>query len=152
MLLGPGGAGRPGGAAPRGPHPAGSTFRQLGVHIVIGGPKTTGPVLSRRMEAGRSALCRLPHLPIYDRLERAISTLVTPLALLLRRPFTHVDFVAKRHDSWRFQHPFFASKKSKSFFRPTPRVFSSWNTTTSPFVAFRGAHIHPLFWAENCII
>ena len=70
----------------------------------------------------------------------------------LRRPFTHVDFVAKRHDSWRFQHPFFAPKKSISFFRPTPRVFSSWDTTTSPFVASRGVRIHPLFRAENCII
>ena len=38
----------------------------------------------------------------------------------LRRLYTHVDFVAKRHDSWRFQRPFFAPKKSISFFRPTP--------------------------------
>ena len=70
----------------------------------------------------------------------------------LRWPFTHVDFVAKRHDSWRFQHPFFAPQKSISFFRPTPRGFSSWDTTTSPFVASRGVRIHPLFRAENCII
>ena len=70
----------------------------------------------------------------------------------LRRPFTHVDFVAKRHDSWRFQHPFFAPQKSISFFRPTPRGFSSWDTTTSPFVASRGVRIYPLFRAENCII
>ena len=70
----------------------------------------------------------------------------------LRRPFTHVDFVAKRHDSWRFQHPFFAPQKSISFFRPTPRGFSSWDTTTSPFVASRGVRIHPLFRAQNCII
>ena len=42
---------------------------------------------------------------------------------MLRRLYTHVDFVAKRHDSWRFQHPFFAPKKSISFFRPTPRGF-----------------------------
>ena len=41
----------------------------------------TEPVLSRRLEAGRSALRRLPHLSTYDRRERAISTLVTPLAL-----------------------------------------------------------------------
>ena len=33
------------------------------------------------MEARRSALRRLPHLSTYDRRERAISTLVTPLAL-----------------------------------------------------------------------
>ena len=70
----------------------------------------------------------------------------------LRRPFTHVDFVAKRHDSWRFQYPFFVFQKSISFFRPTPRGFSSWDTTTLPFVASRGVRIHPLFRAENCII
>ena len=38
------------------------------------------------------------------------------MGLTLRRPFTHVDFVAKRHDSWRFQHPFFAPQKSIHFF------------------------------------
>ena len=70
----------------------------------------------------------------------------------LRRLYTHVDFVAKRHDSWRFQHPFFAPKKSISFFRPTPRGFSSWDKTNLPFVASRGVRIHPLFRAENCII
>ena len=79
MLLGPRGAGRPGCAAPGGPHPA--TFRQLGVDSAIGGSKTMGLVLSRRLEAGWSALRRLPHLPTYDRRDRAISTLVTPLAL-----------------------------------------------------------------------
>ena len=74
------------------------------------------------------------------------------LAATLRRPFTHVVFVAKRHDSWRFQHPFFAPQKSISIFRPTPRGFSSWDTTTLPFVASRGVRIHPLFRVENCII
>ena len=64
-----------------GPIPLVTTFRQLGVDIAIGGSKTTGPVLSRRLEAGRSALRRLPHLSTYDRQEQAISTLVTPLAL-----------------------------------------------------------------------
>ena len=64
-----------------GPIPLATTFRQLGVDIAIPGSKTTGPVLSRRLEAGRSALRRLPHLSTYDRRERAISTLVTPLAL-----------------------------------------------------------------------
>ena len=63
------------------PIPLATTFRQLGVGIAIGGSKTTGPVLSRRLEAGRSAVRRLPHLSTYDRRERAISTLVTPLAL-----------------------------------------------------------------------
>ena len=58
-----------------------ATFRQLSVDIAIRGSNTTGPVLSQRLEAGRSALCRLPHLSTYDRRERAISTLVTPLAL-----------------------------------------------------------------------
>ena len=75
-----------------------------------------------------------------------------PVPLQLRRLYTHVDFVAKRHDSWRFQHPFFAPKKSISFFPPTPRGFSSWDTTTLPFVASRGVRIHPLFRAQNCII
>ena len=70
----------------------------------------------------------------------------------LRRLYTHVDFVAKRHNSWRFQHPFFAPKKSISFFRPTPRGFSSWDTTTSPFVALRAAHTHPRFRAWNLSI
>ena len=62
--------------------PLATTLRQLGVDVAIGGSKATGPVLSRRLEAGRSALRRLPHLSTYDRRERAISTLVTPLALL----------------------------------------------------------------------
>ena len=63
------------------PIPLAATFRQLGVDIAIGGSKTTGPVLSRRLEAGRSALRCLPRLSTYDRRERAISTLVTPLVL-----------------------------------------------------------------------
>ena len=63
------------------PIPLATTFRHLGVNIAIGGSKAVGPVLSRRLEAGRSALRRLPHLSTYNRRERAISTLVTPLAL-----------------------------------------------------------------------
>ena len=63
------------------PIPLAETFRQLGVDVAIGGSTITGPVLSRRLEAGRSAVRRLPHLSTYDRRERAISTLVTPLAL-----------------------------------------------------------------------
>ena len=43
-----------------------------------GSRRITGLVLSRRLEAGRSALRRLPHLSTYDRRERAISTLITP--------------------------------------------------------------------------
>ena len=60
--------------------PLARTLRQLGVDIAIGGSKTTGPLLSRRLEAGRSALCRLPHLSTYRR-KRAISTLVTPSSM-----------------------------------------------------------------------
>ena len=61
--------------------PVAETFRQLGVDVTIGGSRLTGPVLSRRLEAGRSALRRVPHLSTYDCRVRAISTLVTPLAL-----------------------------------------------------------------------
>ena len=63
------------------PVPLATTFRQLGVDVAIGGSKATGPVLSRRLEAGWSALRRLPRLSTYDRRERAIGALVTPLAL-----------------------------------------------------------------------
>ena len=45
--------------------------------------------------------------------ETVQTSLVCPI---LRRPFTHVDFVAKRHVSWRFQHPFFAPKQKKFHF------------------------------------
>ena len=40
-----------------------------------------GPVLLRRLEARRSALRRLPHLPTYDCRERALSMLVILLVL-----------------------------------------------------------------------
>ena len=63
------------------PIPLATTFRQLGIDIAIGGSKATGLVLSRHLEAGRSALRRLPNLSTFVRRERAISTLVTPLAL-----------------------------------------------------------------------
>ena len=63
------------------PIPPTDTFRQLGVDVAIRGSRTTGPVLSQRLEAVRAALRRLPNLPTYDRREQAISTLVTPLAL-----------------------------------------------------------------------
>ena len=63
------------------PIPLATTFCQLGVNVTIGGSKATGPVLSRRLKARRSALRRLPHLSTNDRRERAISTLVNPLAL-----------------------------------------------------------------------
>ena len=46
------------------PIPLAATFRQLGVDVAIGGSRITGPVLSRRLEAGRSALRRrLPTSP-----------------------------------------------------------------------------------------
>ena len=63
------------------PIPVASTFRQLGVDVAIGGSRGTGPVLAKRLEAGRRALRRLPHLTTFDRRVRAVSTLVTPLAL-----------------------------------------------------------------------
>ena len=81
LLLGSGGTGRPGVLAPGVPIPLAATFRLLGVDIAIGGSKITGPVLSRRLEAGWSALRRLPHLSTNDPRERAISTLITSLAL-----------------------------------------------------------------------
>ena len=64
-----------------GPIPLADTFRQLGADVAIGGSRAMGPVLSRRLEVGRNALRRVPHLSTYERRERAISTLVTPLAL-----------------------------------------------------------------------
>ena len=75
------------------PIPLATTFCQLGVNIAIGGSKTTGPVLSRRLEVGWSALRRLPHLSTYDLRERAINTLVTPLALhgVAMAPVTEPD-------------------------------------------------------------
>ena len=48
----------------------------------------------------------------------------------LRRPFTHVDFVAKSHNFWRCQRRVFTPKKSIPIFRPTTPVFSSWGPTT----------------------
>ena len=47
----------------------------------MGGARSTGPVLARRWEAGRSLLRRLPHLPTFQRRLHAVSTLVTPLSL-----------------------------------------------------------------------
>ena len=43
-----------------GPIPLAASFRKLGIDIAVGGSKSTGPVLSPRLEAGRSALLRLP--------------------------------------------------------------------------------------------
>ena len=42
------------------PMPLATTFRQLGVDVATGGSNVTGPVLSRRLDAGRSALRRPP--------------------------------------------------------------------------------------------
>ena len=84
------GTGRPRGQGEQGaptvllrgvPIPLAAIFRETGIDVAIGGFRITGAVLSRRLEAGRSALRRLTHLSTYDRRERAISTLVTPLAL-----------------------------------------------------------------------
>ena len=81
LPLGPRGTGRPGGPAPGVLIPLAATFGQLGVDVAIGGSRITGPVLSRRLEAGRGALRHLPHLSPYDHPERAINTLVTTLTL-----------------------------------------------------------------------
>ena len=61
--------------------PMAASFRQLGIDVAIGGSGITEPVLSRRLEAGRSVLRRLLHLSTYDRRERGISTVFTSLAL-----------------------------------------------------------------------
>ena len=67
---------------PRGvPISLAATFCLLGVDVAIKASRLMGPVLSRRLEAGQSALRRLPHLSTYERRERAISTLVTLLVL-----------------------------------------------------------------------
>ena len=63
------------------PIPLATTFLQLGVDIAIGGSKATRLVFYRRLEAGRRALRSLSHLSTYDLWERAVSTLVTLLAL-----------------------------------------------------------------------
>ena len=81
MLFGSGRTGTPAVLLRGVPIPLADTFRQLGVDVAIGCSKATGPVLSRHLKGGRSALRRLPHLSTYEPRERAISTVVTPLAL-----------------------------------------------------------------------
>ena len=67
LLLGAGGAKRPGTSAPGRSNPASDLPTcQLGVDVAIGGSRTTGPVLSQCLEAGRGALRCLPHLSTYD--------------------------------------------------------------------------------------
>ena len=63
------------------PIPVAECFRQLGVDTAMGGARGTGPVLARRLDAGRSVLKWLPHLPAFQRRVRAVGTLVMPLAL-----------------------------------------------------------------------
>ena len=60
---------------------ASDCVRQLGVDVAVGGARSTGPVLVRRLEAGRSVLRRLPHLPTFQWRVHAVSTLVKPLSL-----------------------------------------------------------------------
>ena len=81
MLQGPWEHGAPAVLLRQVPIPLVATFRELGIHVAIGGSRITWPVLSRRVEAGRSALRCLPHFSTYDRRERAVNTLVTPRAL-----------------------------------------------------------------------
>ena len=61
-------------------------------------------------------------------LDRRLS--LYPVVKLLSRPFTHVDFVAKRHNFWRCQRRVFTPKKSIPIFRPTTPVFLSQGPTT----------------------
>ena len=63
------------------PIPVADMFRQLGIDVAIGGSRTTGPVVAKRLEAGRSALRRFPHLATFDRRAKVVNTLVTPLSL-----------------------------------------------------------------------
>ena len=51
-----------------------------GVDVAVGSARSTGLVLARCLEAGRSMLRRLPHLPAFQRQVRAVSTMVTLLA------------------------------------------------------------------------
>ena len=69
------------GIAARPPHTGGGMFPPIGVGVAVGGARDTGPVLARRLDARRSVLRRLPHLPAFQGRVRAASTLVTPLAL-----------------------------------------------------------------------
>ena len=49
------------------PIPPAGTLCQLGVDVAIRCSEATVPVMSQRLEAGRSALRRLPHFSTYDR-------------------------------------------------------------------------------------
>ena len=132
--------------------PCGSAVVAELTKVVTGTPTLGLQALTGRSHVRVTVGCVTcaPRMPLPNRTNQQSNPIQYPLPL--RRLYTHVDFVAKRHDSWRFQHPFFAPKKSISFFRPTPRGFSSWDTTTSPFVALRAAHIHPRFRAWNLSI
>ena len=52
------------------PIPLVATFRQVGVDVPIRGSRVTEPLMSRRPEAGRSALRRLLNLSTYECRER----------------------------------------------------------------------------------
>ena len=66
-------------------------FHQLGLDMAMGGSRHTGLVLSWLFVAGCRVLCHLPHLLVFRRRLRAISTFVTPLAL-------HCEALAPRRD------------------------------------------------------
>ena len=82
LLLVLGGTGRPRKLAPGSLDPAGGDFPPSSVSTwPLGAQGSRCSTVTRRLEAGRSALRHLPHLCTYDRRERASTTLVTPLAL-----------------------------------------------------------------------
>ena len=81
LLLVAGGGGGAGSAFARPPHTGSGLFPPAGVDVAVGGARSTGLVLARRLEAGCSVLRRLPHLPTFQRRVHAVSTLVTPLSL-----------------------------------------------------------------------
>ena len=60
---------------------AAGCFRRWGVDVAVGGARSAGPNLAWRLESGRTVLRRLPHLPTFQQRGRAVSTLVTPVAL-----------------------------------------------------------------------
>ena len=63
------------------PIPVVDTFRQPGIDVAIEGSWGTRRVFARHLEAGRSALRRLPQLATLGRRMRAVGTLVTLPAL-----------------------------------------------------------------------
>ena len=55
-------------------------FPQLSVDVAVGGLRHKGLVLSKRLGAGRRALCLLSHLPAFHRWLRTAIIMVASLA------------------------------------------------------------------------